>query len=767
MAFNLGAFAGGLVSGGLKTYTTLKEQERLEGIEARDKERFAEEQRQIELRREAEALQRKAAIPDAADQPGINVDRIVEALPQAALYAGNEKGVVGFSQAEVNANEQAFRSAIKGLTPEQQALVFRGYGDQSNAGGQAFEKSQRLGSNNKEGIPTGLNAAVVREDAGGGRSVVTADTDEKKTVARYKAMAMASGNPVAIKAANEAEIAMLNRQVAEQSLKVGDQNIELNVMKLSEAKDLATFKTKFNTQLEAVTKENNDLLLSINKDSVDSNVTLESLVKKYGGKIKDAGGGNLLVENGVVYTKDAGGNKVVLANSKEQAIDLLKTNAGLYFAQNLSNRLVSNGLFKDADAFNTFYAAERKYVMDAAGLANSRVMAAAATSNAASAAVSAGASVTSAQAAASRAKADTDLVAAQLAAGGPKAEADYKKAQAIQAKAQANYYGALKTAADDERTTGQAATRAMKPFLEAYAKLSREDQLSDKGQALLDQAAAASITDAKGASQVLTALRGSEAKPITPDALAKFKESFAGDPSSFKDPTTGEAILIGKLNPAQVMQEMQAMIGGKSPTGSGLSSGAPPPKEGPPKVADAAAKPAAIPVAPIAGSPAAIEVARRQAAADAKEQATKTLKDTATAAATAAISASSQVDARKVQQMDGFNLLPVDVQAKISKIVNKPVSAIPAAKSAGPSAAELAAAAEDALVEKTNAELAKSKAAPAAPAEKSVKAREEDLSYKVIVAQSTYDRRPGATTKAQLASAQQELANFRKANGIK
>jgi hypothetical protein len=274
----------------------------------------------------------------------------------------------------------------------------------------------------------------------------------------------------------------------------------------------------------------------------------------------------------------------------------------------------------------------------------------------------------------------------------------------------------------------------------------------------------AMITDAKGASQVLTALKRSDGSDIKPVDVATFVQNFGSSASSFKD-EKGNFKTISQLNPQEAMEEMRRMVGGKGAGAGGLPDTAPKPEAGPAKAAAPAAPKAAIPVAPIAGSPAAIEVARRQAAADAKEQATKTLRDTATAAATAAISASSQVDARKVQQMDGLNLLPVAVQAQISKIVNKPVSAIPAAKSAGPSAAELA---EDAEVAKVNAELAaKNKAAPAAPAKKSVAAEREDLfdvmdKAKFKLAQDPNNRQ----RKAAYEAAKEKFEAFKKANKL-
>lgn len=681
MAFNLGAFAGGLVSGGLKTYQTLSEQERANAAEARDKTRFEEEQRLIAERQAAQEIARKAAIPDAADQPGISVDRVVEAIPRAALYAGNEKGVVGFSDAEVAANEQAFRSTVKGLTPEQQALVLRGYGDQSNAAGQAFEKGQRAATEGKYGIPEGLNAAVVREDAGGGRSVVTADTDEKKTVARYKAMAMASGNPVAIKAAHEAEATMLNREVAQQTLKLGEQNIAMNVFKLSEAQSVADFTKRFNDSLVAAKTENNKLLKEVDEAISDPKATVESLLKQFGVQIKDGTGQSYYAKDGKVYTKDAGGNETVVADSLDQAKVLLKQGAGAHFAHDLSNRIVKEGLFKSPEAFNDFYKAEREWVTSSANIANSRVMAAAATKNAESSAVSAAASKTTAEANASK-------VAAELKAGIPEAHAALYKAQAGQASAMAdNHRGMLKLANENAALSADARAE-VKTILDKYQRLTPEQQNGPEGVAILTEASLAYVKKSGDVNGLINAIKrpdGTEEKPMT---IEKFMESFASSPSSFRD-GNGNAIPIGKLDPVQAKAERDAMYR-KGASAGGLPDKTPPPAAPPggKAVADTSTK-AAIPAyTPPAGSTAAIEVEKRKAVAVEKEQATKALRDAATAAATAAISASSQADARKVQQMDGFSLLPVAVQAQISKIVNKPTTAIPAAKAPAAPAAQ-------------------------------------------------------------------------------
>jgi hypothetical protein len=749
MAFNLGAFAGGLVSGGLKTYQTMSEIERLRAAEERDKVRFEEEQRLITQRQESEALQRKAAIPTAADQPGRDINAVVSALP-----IGGSETSPGDLTKTTDAYQQKFKDVFGGLTPEQQALVLRQYGDASTPGGAALQQTQTTA-----GAPealAGLNTAVVRQDAAGGRSVVQADTDEKKTVARYKAMAMASGNPVAIKAANEAEIAMLNRQVAEQSIEVGKQNIAMNVFKLSEAQSVADFTKRFNDNLVAAKTENNKLLKEVDEATNDPKATVESLLKQFGVQIKDGTGQSYYAKDGKVYTKDAGGNEIVVADSLDQAKVLLKQGAGAHFAYDLSNRIVKEGLFKSPEAFNDFYKAEREWVTASANIANTRVMAAAATSNAASAAVSAGASATSA-------KASADKVAAELKAGIPEAHASLYRAQAGSASAAAaNYRGMLKLA-QDNATLSADARREVTTILDKYQKLTPEQQIGPEGVAILTEASLAYVKKSGDVNGLINAIKpptGNEEKPMSVD---KFMESFGTSPSSFKD-GNGNAIPIAQLSPSQAKAERDAMYSKGVGTG-GLSDKTPPPAAPPGNkaAADASPKAAAPTSARSRGIPLQTTDGGKTFTLDVpdtiRDPSVKYYREVPNPVA-AALSGKSFKSAAEAEA--AYNAA---VEAAKKAPAAPAAQAIPVAKSAGPSAAELA---EDAEVAKVNAELAaKNKAAPAAPAGKSVKAREEDLSYKVIVAQSTYDRRPGATTKAQLDSAQQELASFRKANGIK
>ena len=756
MGFNLGAFAGGLVSGGLKTYQTMSEIERLRAAEERDKVRFEEEQRKIELGREAEALQRKAAIPDVADQPGRDINAVVSALP-----IGGSETSPGDITKTTDAYQQKFKDVFGGLTPEQQALVLRQYGDTSTPGGAALQQTQTAA-----GAPealAGLNTAVVRQDAAGGRSVVQADTDEKKTVARYKAMAMASGNPVAIKAANEAELTMLNRQVAQQQIAIGEQNIDLNKYKIGAAKTEQEFKDSWTAEMKAAKTDHFKLMEQIDKATTDPNASLDSLVSQFGPKLKDVTGQTYSVVDGKIVTTGADGKTVVVASDVGQAVSLLKQAATNNFAQDFQDRILSKGLFEKPADLAAFIKDKQDFFFKTGELTTKQITADAAKKNSESSAVSAAASKTTADANASK-------VAAELKAGIPEAHAALYRAQAGQAGAMAdNYRGMIKLAQDNAALSADARAEVT-AILGKYQKLTPEQQVGPEGVAILTEASLAYVKKSGDVNGLINAIKPSNISEEKPMSVDKFMESFASSPSSFKD-GNGNAIPIGQLNPVQAKAERDAMYSTGAGTG-GLSDKTPPPPAPPGgKTADAAAKTAIPPYTPPAGSTAAIELEKRKAVAVEKEQANKALRDAATAAATAAISASSQVDARKVQQMDGFSLLPVEVQAQISKIVNKPVTqAIPAGKPAAKSvpltAKELA---DEAAVDKVNAELAaKNKAAAAAPAAgQSVAKREEELGFDLVVARDNFEKLGGGVRKAQYDKAVKALADFRKANGIK
>ena len=773
MAFNLGAFAGGLVTGGLKTYTTLKEQERAEAAEARDKERFEEEQRQIELRRQAEALQRKAAIPTAADQPGLDLNALVSALPIGGAKTATDEFDPDLTKT-TDAYQEKFKEVFGGLTDEQKALVLRQYGDTSTPGGAAFERQQSGAAGTRKGIPAGLNEAVIREDAGGGRSVVTADIDEKKTVARYKAMAMASGNPVAIKAANEAELTMLNRQVAQQQIAIGEQNIDLNKYKIGAAKTEQEFKESWTAEMKAAKTDHFKLMEQIDKAASDPKASLDSLVSQFGPKLKDVTGQTYSVADGKIVTTGADGKTVVVASDVGQAVSLLKQAATNNFAQDFQDRILSKGLFEKPADLAAFIKDKQDFFFKTGELATKQVMAAAATKNAESSAVSAAASQTTANANASK-------VAAELKAGIPEAHAALYRAQAGQAGAMAdNYRGMLKLAQDNAALSADARAEVT-AILAKYQKLTPEQQVGPEGVAILTEASLAYVKKSGDVNGLINAIKPSNISEEKPMSVDKFMESFASSPSSFKD-GNGNAIPIGQLNPVQAKAERDAMYSTGAGTG-GLSDKTPPPPAPPPKAADTA--PAAQKSAVQRGIPLRSTDGGKTFYLDVPD----TIRDPSVVyyreipnPAAAALNgksfkSSAEAEAAYNAAMEAAKKAPAAPAAPATQAIPT-AAAAPAALTGEDKSAELrrkreeSAAAALAAIERRKREesaaaavAAKDKAAPAAG--KSIAAQEEDLSYKVVVAQSTYDKRPGAITKKQLDSAQQELAAFRKANGIK
>jgi hypothetical protein len=510
MAFNLGAFAGGLVSSGLKTYTTLKEQERADAAEARDKTRFEEEQRKIELQRQAEDIARQAAIPTTGT--GTSLKDITAALPigsppptdippeKQGLYNELFGRFTPEQQGQINAragagDDQAYRQKFNevfgGLTPQQQALVLRQYGDTSTPGGAALEARQRAASGGASGIPVGLNTAVVRQEASGERSVLPPEMDEKKIVARHKELAMASGNPLAIKAAHEAEATMLNRQVAQQQLAIGEQTIDLNKYNIKKAKTEQDFKDSWLTEMTAAKEDHFKLMKQIDTATSDPNATLDSLVSQFGPKLKDATKQTYSVKDGKIVTTLPDGTTTVVASDVGQASILLKQAAESNFAQDFQNRILSKGLFEKPADLADFIKNERDYFIKTGTLATQQVMAQAATKTADAAMKTAEAHGVTAKAAETTATANKTKIDAELAAKIPQMQANLLSQQAASAGAMASYHTTLSNIAKHSAELDAEGRIAMNVELDKYAALSEADKIGPKGAAILAQASVA------------------------------------------------------------------------------------------------------------------------------------------------------------------------------------------------------------------------------------------------------------------------------------
>lgn len=197
MGFNLGAFAGGAAQAGMRTYTALDEAEQRKAELALKQAAAEREAYTFNQTREADELNRQAALPNTG---GYGVSEVASALP------------LGENQSTTPDTEQreAFKTALAGMTPQQQEMVLRQYGKAAIPAGPEGEYGTTE-------VP--LSNAGVYEDKTGTRRVGALETDEKKLITNRKLLAMQSGNPVAMKRAEEAETAYIGREKGKLELK--------------------------------------------------------------------------------------------------------------------------------------------------------------------------------------------------------------------------------------------------------------------------------------------------------------------------------------------------------------------------------------------------------------------------------------------------------------------------------------------------------------------------------------------------------------------
>lgn len=549
MAFNLGAFAGGLVSGGLKTYQTITEMERQKAIEARDAERFeferqraAEEERLRKSAKEAETLTAQSTLPTTGGVP------LSDVIKSAVPFVSNSEraGGAGAAKTDVPMSEearQALQAKIEAMPFQEQAKAVQAYGsvklplaNQDRAGGAGGAESA---------LP--LANAVTYKDENGKTFVAQAVTDEATIVANMKQRAYASGNPIAIKQANDMEAQVLQKTQVRQAIQLGSKQLLSADRAERDAQKVEDFN---NWHTDILGKAQEDPMKAAQAMVVEYNTGAQHQDGRTA-KIIDAPAtgtdSTAPAKKLMVFINDKTGEQIgnavpITPETVQQGIEQLAFQKWKTLPGNFKDGLAQQNKEKElANQTRQVTAAEK----------------------------SAEASVTSAQAAATKAQAEVDLVKAQIAAGIPGAEAAHKKAQAAQATAMGDYYKSLRTAADDDRSTNKQATDAMKPFLTAYAALSPEDQISPKGQALLDKAAAASIVDAKGAAQVITALKRPDKSGIEADWAAVEKSMYAnGTPPA--DVAVARNSFFAQRGYAPSAAS-QAVLSGKGPDGKPLT----------------------------------------------------------------------------------------------------------------------------------------------------------------------------------------------------
>jgi hypothetical protein len=468
----------------MKAYTTLEEIELKRAAEERDKARFAEEQRLIQQRIGSEDIARRSAIPETG---GTSVDEVASALP---IYAGAADG-----GANLPANYgSTFKETFNKLTPQQQEMVLRGYGDAATPGGRVIADAAKGDTSAVAGQETpfvpenkerfeklaalNLGTISVRQGAEGNYAVQPI-ADEAKIIANYKKLAMQSGNPVAIKAAQDSEISYLTREV-------GKQNIKLNDYGIKKAETAQKFKDDWAAEMQAAKKDHFKLMKKVETELNDPNVSLDSLVSKFGSQLKDVTGQSYSVKDGKIVTVGADGKPTIVASDINQAGQLLKEAATNHFGVDFQNRLLEKGLFETPADLAAFIKDKQDFFIKTGTLATARL--------------SAEASQTTAAAATSNAKTNADKLKAEIDAG-------LFKAQAGNQNSSAGYHDTLKRLAVEKSDLDKEQRATVAKVVADWDKLSPADKEGQKGQDLIVKGAMAIAGKSGDLNGVLTAMK--------------------------------------------------------------------------------------------------------------------------------------------------------------------------------------------------------------------------------------------------------------------
>jgi hypothetical protein len=509
MVFNLGAFAGGLAQSGMKTYSTLEEIERQKAAAAREearlefeRERMGREREQYGQTQQAAQLLKQAYTPT---EGGTSVQDVGAALP-IGVRAGEDTTTPEY--------RAAFQQALAGMTPDQQAAVLRGYGDINTPGGKIASAMPDLKA-------AQLGTTTVRQDENGQNYAVQPLTGEK-AAERFQQLAGAAGNPVAIEKAlglrkTEAELA-----AAKQNIKLNEQTYDLNGFKLKKAQTEQQFDERFQGALQDVMTESAKTLDKIKTTAETGG--MKGLVDAFGPQLKEAFKHDISLVGNSIIVKGSDGKTLHTINSTAEAVNLLEGAAKEQFNKNLSDKMVSSGLFRNPEELNAFVKNQRDYNIAQMNSVSERMKAEASQSNAA----------TTASELAAKVKANlfgAQANQANAAAGASQAHAKYFDAEAGRAKLQVTLL-----------QSDQAARTAAQPFLDEYAKLTPAEQKGEKGIALIEKAAVTAATKSTDFSRLLTATGANKTpKPeiSNADVLNFVKENGDAD-SSVRNPKNND-----------------------------------------------------------------------------------------------------------------------------------------------------------------------------------------------------------------------------------
>jgi hypothetical protein len=733
MAFNLGAFAGGLASAGLKTYTTLKEQERLEGIEARDKERFENERLKLQQEKEADEQLRQAAMPGTG---GNTLSEIAAALPigtkqtdvppeKQALY--NELfGRVKPEQQEQSAYREKFNEVFGGLTEKQQEAVLRGYG---KVGLPDTEDGVREVSLADKGVYT---------DESGTRRVGALETDEKKLLENRKRIAAQSGNPIAIKRAEEAETAFLAREASRQGIKKTGYELDtLDRKKLYDQKvdEYSTKQLSIMKVLDSVSEAKLDAV----PDIVNKQLGAFGFTANFAGaegdspprvQLKNADG-DVVAEYGSSAEVEAAINAQMGAFNASMAKDLVQflpdakdriaaikditTMAGEKARLGLEGRRVTTEESNVASQIKTRkddLALRQKEFEQKAATESARLALEFKASTRDDQRLDLAKKIADTQEAhentrlgfeASRLAMDSEFGKKRLDLDEARKNIEQKRADTDEARS--NWE---KDAAKDRNKNATEEIQLNRDKFKEEQKFT-PNKLREidahinyyNSESSYRKAAAAELangkwsvlgTDKDGQPISMDSQTGKFARadgkpiqdidffrkitgvapeklPFTAKDLLEFTQVY-GD-SEVKGLKDGKAVKLKDLPPDQQAAQARAFFNGTSTLGSGgLDSSVKPAAPPAPAAAADTTAAAAKPVfTPDPNSPAGKAAAQRAALANTQRQSAQAIASAATAAATAAINAKNPIAASEVQSMPGFDSLPLTVKAQISAIV--------------------------------------------------------------------------------------------------
>lgn len=340
MAFNLGAFAGGLAKGGIDTYAKF-----LEFEERKKADERAERSLQLQIDAAREAKELREGMRAVGD---VTLGRVGQAALTGnyAQDAGLRAGVG--TQADMLA-KQTEGMGILGDADRMQAI-------QTMRENTAYQNQPEVQARLAAGTPAVDRAGIPIEGRAAGMPTEgltrAALLPEKGLYTREQAIEdyatrLAKVDP---EKALQAEMLGIQRKGALQGLKVGEQNLEKGGYELAKLKR----DKQFDEDFDKVKQEWAQSTFSLKQD-VDKTFQAEGaagVLKKYGKEFQKATGNTVqLVGNDIVVKK---GDQVVEKFGADQLSARMEPMLAMKTTQSFMDTMVSKGMFKSTDQAMNF-----------------------------------------------------------------------------------------------------------------------------------------------------------------------------------------------------------------------------------------------------------------------------------------------------------------------------------------------------------------------------------------------------------------------------